>query len=304
MKNLAYLSVFLLSVFSTNVFGQDLLKDQLKNLEGIWIAEDYKNSFDKTLSSIHSKWVFDPGFPVGLRINKQEISDSSLSIGFGVLHDHLIHPEISRFTVINNDSIFEQGHFRINFIKSDSLNFHQTSEIYYFSYESRAFLTWTFSPDTALILYRPANQNEPESIIRFKRISNTFDVDYPFPNPIYYYSRIKTLTGTYVLRDSLNNVVSDYFQIKLNGTTEGYLPFQNKIFYFSTDVYCGPTLVEDLVLVCLFDDNLEPECNTFIYKRINEKTIEFRKSIWIENDEGEIEQQPSKLIYSLTKIGD
>ena len=62
--------------------------------------------------------------------------------------------------------------------------------------------------------------------------------------------------------------------------------------------------MEDLVLVCLFDDNLEPECNTFIYKRINEKTIEFRKSIWIENDEGEIEQQPSKLIYSLTKIGD
>jgi hypothetical protein len=291
----------LLTILTFTVNCQDRLIDQIKYLEGIWIAEDYLNSFDKTKSSIKSKKAFDANDPVGLRINKSEITSTFLNIGYSGLHDHLIHPEISKYTIVGADTIHEQGHFQINIEKSDSLNYHQTSEIYYFNYESKAYFSWTFSPDTLLILYRPATEKDEEKTIRFKRISNSFKPNYLFPNPIYYYTRSRTLVGTYTLRDSLNKVVSKNFQIDHDGKTNGYDPFKDKIFYFSTDIYCGPETKEDFILFCGYNEKLEPECDGFIYKRMDKKTIQFHKSEWITTPEGPKKKVVGKMIYKLTK---
>ena len=38
--------------------AQPKLSDHLKNLEGIWIAENYLQAFDKTRSSLASKGAF------------------------------------------------------------------------------------------------------------------------------------------------------------------------------------------------------------------------------------------------------
>ncbi|MFN6943353.1 MAG: hypothetical protein ACK4ND_00285 [Cytophagaceae bacterium] len=124
MKRLA--SIILLTFLTLTVYCQNRLVDQIKNLEEIWIAEDYLNSFDITKSSIKSKVAFHSNYPVGLRINRLEIADSSLNIGYIELHDHWIHPEISKYTVVDGNTIHEQRHFQINIAKSDSLNFHQT----------------------------------------------------------------------------------------------------------------------------------------------------------------------------------
>lgn len=295
------MTTILLTILTLTVYCQDRLVDQIKYLEGIWIAEDYLSSFNKTKSSIKSENAFDANDPVGLRINKLEITDSFLNIGYSGLHDHMIHPEISKYAVVDGDTIYEQGHFKINIIKSDSLNFHEISEIYYFNYECKAYLRCTFSPDTLLILYRPSTDKVEEKTIRFKRISHSFKPTYLFPNPIYYYTRSRTLVGTYTLRDSLNKVISTNFRIELDGKTNGYAPFNDKIFYFSTDIYCGPKTTEDFILFCSYNDKLEPDCNGFIYKRIDEKSIQFHKSEWITTPEGYRKQFVGKMIYKLTK---
>jgi hypothetical protein len=295
MKRLTY--TIILSLLTLTVYSQDKLVDKIKKLEGIWIAEDYLKSFDKTKSSIKSKMAFDPSDPVGLRINMSEITNGFLNIGFSRLHDHLIQPEVSKYSVLNGDTIHEQGHFEINIQKSDSLNFIETSEIYNFNFGCKAYFSWTLSPDTLIILYRPATEKEAEKTIRYRRISNSFQPNYLFPNPIYYYTRSKTLVGTYTLIDSLNKVVSTNFNIDFDGKTNGYAPFKDRTFYFSTDIYCGPVTTEDFVVLCIqLNETLFPDCIGYIYKRIDEKTIQLHKSEWILARE-----KVGKMMYKLIK---
>ena len=152
-----------------------------------------------------------------------------------------------------------------------------------------------------LILYRPATKQDIERTIKFKRISHSFNPNYLFPNPIYYFTRIKTLVGNYSLTDSLNNVVSSNFRIDIDGKTTGYLPFKNKLFYFSTDIYCGPESAEDFVLICHYNEKLEPNCKGFIYKKVDDNTIQFHESEWVTTAEGYEKQKVGKMIYKLTK---
>jgi hypothetical protein len=298
MKRLTYTIFF--TLLTLIVYCQDRLVDQINNLEGIWIAEDYLKSFKKTKSSVQSIIAFNPDDPAGLRINKLEITDGYLNIGYSVLHDHTIHPEISKYEVVESDTINEQGHFKINIVKSDSLNFYETSQIYYFNDECKAYFSWIYSPDTLLILYRPGTEKEAEKTIRFERISHSIKPNYPFPNPIYYYTRCETLVGTYTLKDSLNKVISNDFRIDFDGKTKGYAPFSDKLFYFSTDIYCGPEITKDYIILCSFRDKSENDFIGYIYKRVDEITIQFHQSEWIETAEG-LEQIEGKMIYKLTK---
>jgi len=297
MKSL--ICIISLTFWAITAFCQHDPVLQFKNFEGVWIAEDYLNSFNQTKSSIKSKKAFNPNDPVGLRINLTEIENGRLNIGYSGLHDHLLHPETSRYVVANGDTISEQGFFQINLQKSDSLNFYETTEIYYFSEEQKAYFSWSFVPDTTLILYRPAAFDEPQQTIRFKRISHTFKPDYLFPNPIYYYTRSKTLTGTYMLKDSLGHVLSTNFQIGLDGKSSGYTPFNDKIFYFSTDIYCGYESTEDVILLCKYDKKLEPDCEAFIYKRVGKRSIQLHRQIWSKADEKQI---VGKMLYKLVKL--
>jgi hypothetical protein len=301
LKLSKYYGTVLFSILTLAGSCQKRIVDQIKSLEGIWIAEDYLKSFDITRSSIKSARAFDPDDPVGLRINTLEIRDSTLNIGYSTLHDHSIYPEISKYVVIDSDTIHEQGHFEINISKSDSLNFHKTSEIYYFNYECKSFFSWTFSPDTLLILHRPPTEKEEEKTIVFKRIINSFKPNFQFPNPLYLYTRSKTLAGTYTLRDSMNKVVSTNFKIYFDGKTSGYAPFKDKIFYFSTDIYCGPPASEDYISLCSYNEKLESDCNGYIYKRIDDKTIQFHKSEWISTPDNYEKHVGGKMIYKLTK---
>jgi hypothetical protein len=102
------ITVFCLFI-SLSACTQPKLVDQVKNLEGIWIAEDYLKSFEKTRSSLKSKDAFDLSYPVGLRVNSQELREDSLTIGYSVLHDHDLHPEISAFLMADGNRINEQG---------------------------------------------------------------------------------------------------------------------------------------------------------------------------------------------------
>lgn len=240
--------ILLLLIALCSVCYAQKAKKELKKLEGIWIAEDYYNSFEKTKSAVKSKKAFGFWDPVGLRINTKEIKKGKLNIGYSILHDHLLYPEVSSFIIKDNDTIREQGNFTINLDKKDSLSYYKTTEIDYFSYKWVSYLKWN-AKDDSFILYRPKGKKHKEKSIRFKRVKSGFEANYLFPNPIYYYTRFKTLVGNYSIKDSSGNMLSDNFRINENGIGNGFEKFENFTFYFSTDVYCGLPYKADLIVV-------------------------------------------------------
>jgi hypothetical protein len=276
--------------------------EELNSLQGVWIVEPYLSSFDKTKSAIQSKLAFSSDFPVGLRINSSEIYDGKLNVGASWLHDHLIRPEVSRYMVAGKDTIREQNCFDLHLDK-DSANYYLVSDIFYFNYNGKvrckAYLTWKFGADTSLILYRPAAEKFSESRLVYKRITNQFNEEHPYPNPLYYYTRTKTLTGTYTLKDSLNKTVATNFTIHPSGKTTGYTPLENRTFYFSTDIYCGPPETEDIILVCTSKENFDPSCEVYIYDNVNDNLIRFY-SYKMGGEHG-IERERVKVMYTLIR---
>lgn len=261
------------------------LADAVKNLEGIWIAENYLQMFDQTRSSLKSKDAFPIDYPVGLRVNGLELKGDSLNIGYGVLHDHNLHPEVSTFLMADGERIYEQGHFRMNARNPDSLNFYKISDTQFFNYECAAYFSWQYGKDTALLLYRPASGELPEMTIRYKRITDKFLPDNPFPNPVYYYTRSKTLAGNFMLKDSLGKILSTRVYIGLNGQMRGYTPFDSLRCYFSTEVYCGPPALEDVVLICSIDKKYDFKCAGYYYKRIKGGGFQLLDRLWIQEDD-------------------
>lgn len=277
-------------------FGQSITKE-IKILEGIWIAEDYYNSFEKTNSAIQSKNSFNHSYPVALRINSNEIRNGILNIGYSVLHDHLLHPEVSEYLIKNQDTIHEQGSFKINLKTKDSLDYYKTTDIYYFNYGWISYLTWNINDDS-VSLYRPKGNGHEEKFIVFKRITSKFKNDYSFPNPLYYYTRSKTLSGKYTLKDNLGNILSESFTIENNGIVNGFNLLDNFTAYFSTDIYCGPPTKYDLVM--FFDDIIIEESKAFHYLYIKNKNgnIDFHKRLSNKEDGSDI---VGERVYELEK---
>jgi len=258
---------------------KDSILQQISTLNGIWIAEDYYNSFEKTQSAVASKSAFFLYDPVALRINSREIKNGILNIGYAIPHDHMLHPEVSKYIVIDNDTIHEQGHFEINLFFPDSLNYYKTSEIYYFNYEWESYMKWNVS-DTSIIFYRPPNEQHKEKTIKYVKVKDGFEENYLYPNPLYYYVRSKTLVGNYILKDSVGNTLTKQLQIRENGVITGYEEFENLIACFSTDVYCGPETFIDYVLFCENLPNPDADCKGYSYKRKNNTTIELFTGSW------------------------
>lgn len=282
MKFNSTVSCFLITL---SACAQPKLADQVKNLEGIWIAENYGQMFDQTRSSLKSKGAFDPNYPAGLRVNGLELRDDSLVIGYGVLHDHSLYPEISTFLMADGERIYEQGYFMMNALKPDSLNFYKISETDFFNYECAAYFSWLYGKDTTLLLYRPASAELPELTIRYKRITDKFLPDNPFPNPIYYYTRSKMLAGNFMLKDGLGKILSPRVSIGLDGQMRGYAPFDSLRCYFSTDVYCGPHELEDVVLTCSMDKKYEFKCEGYYYTSTKEGGFQLLDRAWIQEDD-------------------
>jgi len=268
-----YLITIILTFYTLFAQSQNNLFKEIKKLNGIWIAVDYYNSFEKTKSSIKSKEAFDPSIPVGLRINSKETKDNVLNIGCSYLHDHDLWPEVSEHVILNGDTLTEQSNFKLNLNEKDSLNFYRVEKIGYHNCSFEAFLTWNYSDDTTLILYNPNIEKYPGKYIEFKRIASKFDKAYEYPNPLYYYTRSRTLAGNYILKDSTNKILSKNFIINLNGTAKGYSLLENKIFFLSTDIYCGHAVSHDYIFICDNIENLNNGYKFYFYKRIDKNTI-------------------------------
>jgi hypothetical protein len=257
MKNAIKIFLFFFSIIC---FGQNTA-EEIKMMEGIWVAEDYYNSFENTKSAVESKNAFDFNYPVALRINSQEIRNGILNIGYSELHDHNIHPEISDYSIKNKDTIRERS-FKINLNKKDSIGYYKTTDISYFNYEWISYLTWNIKK-TSLILYKPKGKGHQETFIKYKRVTSEFKDDYLFPNPLYFYTRLKTIKGNYTLKDNKGTVLSENFNIKENGIANGFEEFDNFTFYFSTDIYCGLPLKSDLIIGC--EDILNDKSKTVVF---------------------------------------
>ena len=247
MKKLNIIFLF----FSTIVCLGQNAKEEIKEIEGIWIAEDYYNSFESTKSAVKSKNAFDFNYPVAIRINSKEIKNGILDIGYSKLHDHNIHPEGSSLSV-----------FKIDLNKKDSVGYYKTTTIPYFNYEWISYLIWDINK-TSLKLYKPKGNEHQETFIKYKRVASKFKDDYLFPNPLYYYTRKKTIVGNYTLKDNEGTILSKDFEIKENGIADGFEEFENFTFYYSTDIYCGLPLKSDLIIIC--EDILNDESKTLVF---------------------------------------
>lgn len=273
------LSILALSSICT---GAQVKKD-IKSLNGIWIAVGYYNSFEQTKSAIVSRKAFEPNDPVGLRINSKEIKGGKINIGYATLHRHNIHPEVSKYEIMGNDTIKEQGFFEVNLRGGDSLGFFETSDIYYFNYEWKSYISWDVN-DSSITLYRPKNDRHEEKSIKYVRVKSSFDSNYPFPNPLYYYVRNRTIVGDYTLKDSTGMVLTKKLNILDDGTITGYEDFIGLKAYFSTDVYCGPREYDDRIIFC--EDVLKQgfRCFGFYFIRSDENTIQLFESEPMEKD--------------------
>lgn len=257
-------------LFVVNILLSQNVVD-VKEIQGIWIAEDFYNSFEKTRNIHQSKDAFDPNYPVALRINPKEILNDKLYIGYEALHDHLLRAEKSEYIVTKKDTIGKKGCFEINISKRDSLNYFLTSEILYFNHDLKSYLTWD---KNTVSLYRPKKGDSNSETIKYVRITNKFDRKYEYPNPLYYYTRSRVLGGSYVLKDyNSEKVLTKSLKFKPYGIVTGYPRFKNMYAYYSTDIFCGlPTEDEHIML---FDDVTKEDAKSihFVLKRPSSNKI-------------------------------
>jgi hypothetical protein len=292
MKNT--ITIFcILSFYLT--FGQNPIKE-IESVNGIWVAEDYYTSFEETKSAVESKNAFNFNYPVALRVNSKEIINGVLNIGYSELHDHIIHPEISDYSLNKKDTIRERC-FKVNLNKKDSVGYYKTTDISYFNYEWISYITWN-DKKTTLILYKPRGKEHKETFIRYKRVTSEFKDDYLFPNPLYYYTRQKTIKGVYTLKDNNGIILSENFEIKENGIANGFEEFENFTFYFSTDIYCGLPHKSDFIIIC--KDILDNDSKTcvFLIDRKENGNINFHKRKMSDIDEYYV---LGEKVYELTK---
>nr|WP_321234289.1 hypothetical protein [uncultured Psychroserpens sp.] len=260
------IQILFLIVFGANVSAQN--NNNLEQLNGIWIAEDYYNAFEKTNSALKSKKAFGFNDPVALRINTSDIKEGILSIGYSVLHDHLLHPEVSEYILKGTYTIREQDNFKINLKAKDSLGYYKTTAIHYFNYEWVSYIAWD-STKEMISIYKPKNANHKETTINYVRFKSSFSQDYQYPNPLYTYTRSKTLVGQYTLKDHTGKVLSEAFTIEENGLISGFSDLENFTIYFSTDIYCGLPASEDVIIIV--EDILDHESKGFLYAYVRDQ---------------------------------
>lgn len=261
--------------------------DLIDAYNGIWIAKPYYESFEKTGSAIASKKAFSFSDAVGLRINSTEIKDSIITIGFSRLHDHMLHPETSRYLVSGKDTIYEQGSLYINLLEQneDSFLLHSYFNNKYFTSKKITFKNGQ--------LFITDNKKKRIAYVRI-----TKDFPYSYPNPLYYYTRKRVLAGTYILKDSTRKVVSKNLTINGKSIITEYKPLKGYTAFYSTDIYCGPPRLDDLVILCK-DTVRFKDCKVFVIKKKKNKIKLYRRSarhIYSEN------KKLGKPYYVLTKI--
>ncbi|MGB6269264.1 MAG: hypothetical protein WBF67_09670, partial [Olleya sp.] len=212
--------------------------------------------------------AFNYDLPVGLRINSNEIKNDTLNVGYSALHDHLLRPEVSRYLATGKDTIWE-NHFDVYLNKNNNFNQFKTSDIEFFT-DYKAIISFK---KNHIILKSPSNIGYESKTIKFIRVKTNFTKDNYYPNPIYSYIRNTLLAGNYTLKDSINNTLSDNFKISDNGIILGYEPFKNKYIHYSTDIYCGPPQIDELVLIHEKIKSYDFDSLAYVFKLIDKNTI-------------------------------
>lgn len=285
-------------------FGQTKFGTHLENIEGIWVENSFKSYFDSIPSMMkYSKNLSRSErdisiYPIGLRIQSVEQKDGVLNIGYGVLHSHVLHPEVSRKCIQHNDTIYEQGSFFINLNQTDSSGYYKIPDLMdLYAIGSPCFLKIDYQvDDTTITILRKASEQIDEIVIKYKRIAKLFTPSYAYPNPRDFYVRDRTLVGSYVLKDSTDKVISTNFKINANGTFSGIGHWQNQKIEFVTDVFCGGPATFDKVIIYDPENINNTEVELFIYQRKEQGIIQFF-SYKIENSELVI----NKSMYTLIK---
>ncbi len=259
---------FLLLFFTVISFCQKSVS--IKEIEGIWIAEDFYNSFEKSKNIHESKDAFNRNYPVALRINSKEVLNNILYIGYSALHDHNLYAEESKYVIVEKDTLGKSGCFEINISKRDSLNYFETSEIHYFNYNRKSYLAWDKNKVT---LYKSAKDDLKAETINYRRISDKFERNYQYPNPLYYYTRNRVIVGDYMLKEYKGKVLTKSFKINANGLAKGYTRFNKMLVYYSTDIYCGPPTNDEHLM--FWDDVTREDSKNFhfVLKRPDSNTI-------------------------------
>ncbi len=250
----------------------------IRKMEGLWIQEDFYKSFNKTRSITASKHAFIPELPVGLRINLQEVEDSVLNIGYAVLHDHMTHPEVSKYLVQGKDKFSEQGHLSVDLRKTHGNLPLNVGYIMYFNDDSGTSVLQAkiIGKDTVLVL-----TNEFSGSVKYKKFKE-IDPASPYANPLYYYTRNKVLEGEYQLMSAEHKLLSSAVLIQCNGSVSGYKDVENKKIYYSTDIYCGMPIYHDVVMICRYpvENYLQMVCDVYIVKRNAKGDLTFYEYNW------------------------
>lgn len=295
--------ILTLIVVTISSISQTLFRKHLENIEGVWIENEFKNFFDQNLSMMEYARTISPAnldktvYPIGFRFQSIEIEGEYLSIGYSFLHSHTIHPEVSIYCIQQYDTLYEQGNFMINLNQKDSLGYYKIPDlISMFATSSPCFIKVNYGLDTSITFLRKSTTQTKEIMLNFKKVSSEFSEDYQFPNPRDFYVRSMTLSGAYVLKDSLNNVISSNFIINPNGSMVGYTNWEKKKIEFVTDVFCGGPPIYDKIIIYDAERINESEINLMIYERLDNGVV-ILYSYSIEN------QEPLKgsIAYTLIK---
>ena len=262
----------------------------ITEIEGIWIAENFYNSFENTKSILNSKKAFYFNYPVGLRFNSSEIKGNEWNVGYASLHGHSIFDEISDFIIVDNDTIREQGRYKLNLV-SENENGSFKLEPLRESYESYSKTALSFENETITLT------KESGTKINYIKIASEFNEDYKYPNPLDYYTRKTILEGDYTLKNSSDIILSENFTITPNGKITGSDLFKDRRVFYSTDVYCGPPEIDEIILFCSDSITKNRECQNFVIKLIDKNTIYLYGDLprSIEEPERELEN----LLYKL-----
>lgn len=270
-------SVFiLLTLFLTiKTYSQNSFSQTSDKLNGVWIAEEFANSFDTTKSMIKSKYIFDPLEIVGLVFNQKDTLRNILYGDCSILHGHVTQKEQPK-KVIRIDTLNNFGVIFYYEPKKDTFNLY-VSSFYTDTSTTYKLLIINDSIISVIIRFGTDELREP---IRYKKIASTFTENYSNPEAIYYYTRLRTLAGKYILYDSINQIVSENFVMSVDGKMKGYKPFNDLLYEFSTDIYCGPKALSDLVVFYDFKNTEEKflDWPRYLYrfscKRIDNNTIQ------------------------------
>jgi len=277
--------------------AQKPFETHLDHIEGIWMEKTFKRSFDSLLSiaAYAQTLPFSQRdisiFPIGLRIQAEEQKQGILTIGYGVLHSHMLYPEVSKFCVQEGDTLYEQGSFSLSVSQQDSSGYYRIPDLMgLFATSSTCLLKVDYQGDTSITLIRKATAQKREITLEYERVSHSFSTSYPHPNPRDYYMRTKTLVGSYEVRDSMNTLISSNVTILPSGLIESDSLWGNRKIEYITDVFCGaPFRAVDRVLIYDPWDLRGRDKELYIYERGEKGDIRFyaAKSFWRKRELGE-----------------